>query len=1110
MLASFSGYMTPLLSDLTTLTSFIPVENSSYHQSMGAPEHIDGNTTNAVRRPPVVVRASSGKMFIYFYGDAASEASGFRLKYSLLSCPGGSTCSGNGQCNAATLECQCGIGWTGLDCSVPSCQEAPCTENGGVCSSSTGRCVCPASRDGVNCERFKFDAQWHQVDAVPASSSSLNWQYQGRASHTMVAHGDLFYVFGGFAANAPLYRSFESLLVFNTTSSEWSVPLLHPTSPVPSNRYEHTAIVWSGIMYVYGGRISGSDKPCSELWSLNLQAKPIVWTQLAPVGDMAVAVAMHTATLVEGKMLVIWGRGEDDSNQVAVQEYVIGTNVWRLVIAASSTAIYPKPVSGHSAVYSTKSHLVMVYGGFLLTARLRRLYTFDPFHYEWKTYEADNWPHSALHSAVLGPSSTGGDLMLLMGGCQYLDDGRVRGSLCHSNSLWIVDLTCMVWIPTVAPDMGAVSLARFGHTAVSANGAMWIFGGYDGTYRNDLVRYVFARCDQITNKTLCLNYTSLGCMWLVDSGTCVPAALQHTSPVVDLAVCKDTCPRLSTCANCKKFSGCSFWNGVCLPTNLTDGGEGTKCPLPAEDPLKSTFCTVCQQLSRTFTKKNACGGVSQNLTHLLCKSQACHNYSSCDKCVENRKNGCVWCPSLRSCISTTEYEGRYPYSQCLRWLTESSAPGGVCAMDRCSSYHNCSLCLEAPGCGWCEDGSGTGSGRCSAGGALGPVLVNSTSWLSPANTSLAQPQCAAGNWSYTQCPLCQCNGRSTCNMSDTCTNCSEMTTGKHCERCRSGMFGRPDRADGACRPCVCNGHGATCHDVKGTCTCEDFGSYGPNCGMCDQLFYGNGTNGGLCFRHVFTTTTAVNSLKMNVGPFPNRRAQFICSPGVDRRVVFTIKLNVSVNYNLTIEYSNPELVGIQYALADSDRISSARYVFKETHFNFDGIDKIRVYLTDLPENQSVSVEVLFLFEDAIDLLIVFATFFGCFLTLLLIAMLIWYTRQYISMWRAQRHRQQELISMAQRPFATIRLASTQSTSAREISPLTVQPLAHGDKIALCSFAVRLPGSVAECGNQSRLAVGSVLLSVKKQRLYHRKPRQRGIGRGVHAVTTSRQHLIEEV
>lgn len=149
---------------------------------------------------------------------------------------------------------------------------------------------------------------------------------------------------------------------------------------------------------------------------------------------------------------------------------------------------------------------------------------------------------------------------------------------------------------------------------------------------------------------------------------------------------------------------------------------------------------------------------------------------------------------------------------------------------------------EDPACGWCDDGSNRGTGTCLPGGWRGALHAAETCPV-------------ASRWYFTECPLCQCNGHSTCIEGSRglchqpCQDLTEGTrprprsttatfgrmgawtflemfetlnvwtwTGAHCETCISGYFGNPVNG-GTCSPCQCSGHGTQCHQLTGRCFC---------------------------------------------------------------------------------------------------------------------------------------------------------------------------------------------------------------------------------------------------------------------------------------------------
>ena len=61
---------------------------------------------------------------------------------------------------------------------------------------------------------------------------------------------------------------------------------------------------------------------------------------------------------------------------------------------------------------------------------------------------------------------------------------------------------------------------------------------------------------------------------------------------------------------------------------------------------------------------------------------------------------------------------------------------------QCANVKTCRDCSMLPGCGWCNDGSGTGSGRCMPGGKNEPFLGSGDSYA----------DCSKSRWNFINCP----------------------------------------------------------------------------------------------------------------------------------------------------------------------------------------------------------------------------------------------------------------------------------------------------------------------------------------------------------------------
>lgn len=137
-----------------------------------------------------------------------------------------------------------------------------------------------------------------------------------------------------------------------------------------------------------------------------------------------------------------------------------------------------------------------------------------------------------------------------------------------------------------------------------------------------------------------------------------------------------------------------------------------------------------------------------------------------------------------------------------------------CSLLSCANQGTCERCHQLASCGWCDDGTGTGSGYCIEGNSKGSInlemsassldsslllpqsgnkstatgannlnnkhltditnrIINLESLFSKNELDLyssadkpsrmfsspSRPTCKGNRWFYTECPLCQCSGR---------------------------------------------------------------------------------------------------------------------------------------------------------------------------------------------------------------------------------------------------------------------------------------------------------------------------------------------------------------
>lgn len=121
---------------------------------------------------------------------------------------------------------------------------------------------------------------------------------------------------------------------------------------------------------------------------------------------------------------------------------------------------------------------MIVFGGYDGHQRLNDLHVFNFSSHRWALVAASNPPSARdRHSAVIHENK-----FVVFGGF----DGVQR-----VNDMYGFDLETNQWTPETASD-GVPPTPRHSHSAVKWRDSLFIFGGYDGSYRSDFHEFNFS------------------------------------------------------------------------------------------------------------------------------------------------------------------------------------------------------------------------------------------------------------------------------------------------------------------------------------------------------------------------------------------------------------------------------------------------------------------------------------------------------------------------------------------------------------------------------------------------------------------------------------------
>lgn len=1071
----------------------------------------------AVRRLPEIV-TTSGYALIYFYSDIAINMSGFNITYRLNSCPSrlsSVSCSGNGICIEGV--CTCDAMFTGEACDVPVCPNN-CSYSNGVCKREQHKCDCNPKYKGDDCSQVADNGYWEVIqhkDFLP----------QGSASHTAVVWRDSMYVIGGESFNRA-----EMIYVYDFNGNVWETPHMDSKN-VPMPRYGHSSVLFGDKIYVYGG-VTANGQICNELWAFDVSAK--TWENITVRSDPCIpsnATAMcgplksvgHTATLFTNKsrkseiMIVIFGYSPVFGFLNTVQEYHFGTREWKIV----KTKGFPvKGGYGHTSAWDPLTQRIYVYGGFISSSVASshisdRLYSYDPTYRTWKMLMKAPTPRY-LHTANFIDG-----LMLVFGGNTYNGSTNSEFMKCYSHEFLMYDVFCDTWVKSSVPSMFYSDLARFGHSAVTFEGSLYIYGGFNGQMMNDILKFTPGSCFALISQSSCLNMKpGLKCIWDRIQGKCLPntaisrsqitASLDRTDDSNVYIICAEEsrsqiatsmelCSSLRDCQSCVQTSLHCGWcphQGICTQNNRC------KEPLPnamgyttlrpyqncnADDNAychNQHTCQACSLVQNCYWNRS--GSFCAPTTNLTMEEQqdvgscpnSCSDYSSCSNCTEN---SCMWCHTEERCIDKNGYSSTFPYGQCREWTANSNRCRPSTGKSACTFYKSCGECQTDPECGWCDDGSGTGLGFCLPGGNTSPQI------------------CSSGNWCFTCCPSCQCNGHSVClSNTNICSQpCGNFTHGPHCERCIHGYYGNPLNG-GTCLPCECNNQANQCHAETGRCFCTTKGIIGDHCEKCDTQnhYLGDPTvPRGSCFYELaIDFQFTFNLSKKEDRHF--RQINFKNSPPkAEIDADFNILCSVPAKMNITKKTGDKDK---EKVLLEAHNCSNFRTRFSKTEHSFgldnnDSMTTFYVYVYDF--HPPLWIQISFSQYPKLNLQQFFITFSSCFLLLLLVAAVLWKLKQKYDTYRRRQRLFVEMVQMARRPFSTINLEIDPKSPPEDVTTISVSdtlsrrkkeypnPIAmepcNNNKAAVLSLIVRLPtGSDAHTPNgQSGIAIASALVTL---------------------------------
>ncbi len=272
----------------------------------------------------------------------------------------------------------------------------------------------------------------------------------------MATLDDTIYMFGGKETDTIL---FDDLWSYDATTQTWTQ--LGPANAGPSARYGHSAFVYNGAVYFFGGMLADYSY-LEELWKYDPATNE--WTQVYPSTRREAQIlspggtAFHS-TVVIGDQLVVVGLTGSTGPAEGIWAYDLVQHTW------SELSSFPgdKYALPGRPVFVNSSNEVVAAGVEDATAHVLNV-------------GSDAWRTEAV---APGHQSPEGDIAAQSGTTGYACGGYefYMGSITeHYDALWLFDVEAYSWIQDASMQSPVYDAA-----AAWAGNTMVVFGGYDET-----------------------------------------------------------------------------------------------------------------------------------------------------------------------------------------------------------------------------------------------------------------------------------------------------------------------------------------------------------------------------------------------------------------------------------------------------------------------------------------------------------------------------------------------------------------------------------------------------------------------------------------------------
>ncbi|KAK3741109.1 hypothetical protein QZH41_013937, partial [Actinostola sp. cb2023] len=231
----------------------------------------------------------------------------------------------------------------------------------------TAQCECTAGFTGSDCSTVVHPGKGSWETLFMNRFSNNSYSDVARMAHTMVVHSHFVWMYGGYSMALGILDNVIRYDAITKTMSHVTTNQL--VMNVPKARYFHCAVLHQDTMVVHGGVTQ--DGVSNEMWYFNVKSPS--WTQIVISGPKEPKVAGHTCTLVGDIITVIGGYEPHAGLNNKVYQYSIPGKTWSVLeplgTPPTGTLEYLLTIClaglyGHTTIYHASTQSLFVFGGY--------------------------------------------------------------------------------------------------------------------------------------------------------------------------------------------------------------------------------------------------------------------------------------------------------------------------------------------------------------------------------------------------------------------------------------------------------------------------------------------------------------------------------------------------------------------------------------------------------------------------------------------------------------------------------------------------------------------------------------------------------------------------